>query len=1567
VSRLVALFVAFAMALVAALARGQPAPSPVDSSLYIETDREALGLLGAARKAAADRDWRKAIELYQRLADYQGKDGTQPLVPADQGRRVFLPVQEVAAAELARLPEEALRRYRDAHDDAARSLFRKGIEARDAALLGAVARRYLASSWGDDALAALGAMAFERGDCVGALAAWQRLVALCPQPDVPLLSIRARMWVCRRLLGQRRAAEELARKLANDGAKRVATGSEMTVADLLASAPAPMRPTPLRQWPALAGANDGARPGAAIAQVGEPLWRRPLPNPQLDARELALCRHKGFLPPLNVHATARGRMVFVADQTTVFALAASTGELAWAFPEKAVPWLAGPFADTPHAVACARGAAVARLGDQVVALEAATGRLLWRRNLRPPEAGGEGKKAHSLGSKVRVLVSSPVVADGRVVVGVAELGEEARASVVALDLATGHTLWRTFVCSRTIPAFLGLGAVPSTPAVEGSTVYFLSNLGTVAAIGLRSGTIRWLHRYPSLVAQLRRSSIERERRWANNPPLVTNGLVVVAPQDGWQLLAIDAVDGGLRWAAPRAGSRYVVGVADGKVFAVGNGAAALDALTGRLAWTVALPGRAVARPALCPSALLVPTDKALLAVGTADGSLTVQRLWRDDEAPGNLTLADGRLLVVSAADVAAFGDWQDQAKALAGSGEADALLVRGRHEANRGNYKAAVALLEKAARAGKAEEARGELFRCYMALGRRGDEAALKKALAVADDPARKAEALRVLARLREESGRPGEAVAAWRQLLETVPLTSCRLDGGIEVSSRSLAAAEIARLVERHSTGLLPGGPTGALAKALAPAKAPTGPPTTRLWNVHTRIAHRLVEVVEVPGAPQGLVVLAAQRRTFDRPAVFNSLECRDAATGELLWEREVGEWNELAVVAAGKLVVATPRRVMALEPRSGAAAWAYATAAPERARAPSLRRPGMESYRVVALAADGARVFVLTSGGRVVGLSAKDGKELWSRKLTTRVALSRGLFVVGGKVWAVAESPAGVFALDAGTGEPRGQIELGLAQLGVKLPRVTDEPAFAPKAATLYLVVDDRTVYALDLRAGRLRWRVAVEFGIGRVLATADGQACYVVPEEYVHNAQILSLDPASGRVVRRRSLLAGSLVDAALGGGMLVVARRNNDGDTVVEALDGASLKARWRSVPLRLFRPSPLALGDGYVAVVGRAGHWQQAVVLDASSGKVTGEVRPLGAGFATVAFVGRRLLVCTDRGIFAYGAQERSATEREVVDLVGRWRGGDRSALAPLARALCRLGQHDRAIAILDAALRDESLGEADYARLKDALNSAREALAARRPALLRCARMPVPPNIDGAIDEPWRREDAAYLDGPAHVEEIQGTPWKLARWRSPADLSAVLYTGWDSRYFYFAIDLSDDVHRTYTSYSDNWVGDGLIIAIDADNDGGFGYRFGSNDQLLTLALTRKDERRDNQDEEPSGEYRVRLKEDNSGAVYEVAIPWSFLGISNPRPGLRFGFNITITDDDSDRAVKALSWTPGMILDRDKMLMIRGFTPAYFGDILLTGPEAGGGALLEPHVAPRGKGVRVRRVYPRKEK
>jgi len=1089
-----------------------------DSSLYLESDRELAGLLDAARKAAAKRQWRKALELYQRVADYHGKDGAQPLVPDGRDPDLFLPVQQVAAAEVARLPQEALRLYREIHDEAAEALYRLGLRSRDRQGLSAVGTRYLASSWGDDALAALGALAFERGDFVGALSAWERLVAFCPEPSVSVLSLEARMLMCRRALGQTRKAKVDERVHAG--------GSEMSIRELLASAPRPGEPRALSEWPMLAGTPAGARPGPPVAEVGEPLWRWQLANPQLSEREAATCRREGIPLPLNICPTTRGGMVFVADQTSVWALDAATGELRWAFPESVRPWLAGPFADTPHAVACDGELAVARLGDSVVALEAATGRVVWRRSFRPPEPHPEGQdeKDHSLGSKVRVLLTSPVVADGVVVLGLTELCEEARTSVVALDLGTGERLWRVFVCSRTIPAFLGLGGLPSAPAVEGSSVYFLSNLGVAAAIDLGSGAVRWVRRYPSQAAQLRRSSIARNRRWASNPPVVTHGLVLIAPQDGWQLLAIDAVDGSLCWAAPRAGARYLVGVTDGKVFAVGEEVAALDVLTGKRLWSVTLPGVAEGRPALSRDALLVPTERALLRVAISDGALAVERLWQDGEGAGNLALAGGQLVAATARDVLVFEDWAAQRKAIEKANEPSALLAHGLHEAHRGNREAAIPLLEKASGGGKAAEAREELFRCYLAVGRRGDEAALRKAAAVAREPERKAEALSALARLLEESGRPAKAVAAWQELLRAAPDAPCRLGGGIVVSGESLAAAEIARVVEEHGRRAWPDPKRDPLAAFANPEPA-KGPPTERLWNVHTRIAHRRVEALEIAGAPHGLVFLAAQRRSFDRPSVFSWLECRRLATGELLWERELGGWDKLAVMAGGRLVLASPRQVVALDPASGEVAWSFATASADEPRPPTLRRAGMESYRVVALAADGGRVFVATSGGEIIGFGASDGKEAWRRRVATRVVLAGGLFVAGDWVWVVSESPAALFGLDPASGEPKGQIELGLPELGVRLPRVTDLPAFVPGKARLYLVVDDRTVYGLDLGSGRLLWRKPVEFGVSRVIASADGRRCFVIPEQYVHNAQILSLDPEKGAVVRRRSLLAAT----------------------------------------------------------------------------------------------------------------------------------------------------------------------------------------------------------------------------------------------------------------------------------------------------------------------------------------------------------------------------------------------------------------------------------------------------------
>ena len=1613
-----------------------------ESSLYVEADRDAEKLLDAARKAARARDWRKAIDTYQRVADFVGKKGAQPLVPFPPGSPVHLPVQDAAALELTRLPRAALDLYREASDRAARELFERALTAKDTAALAAVARRYLASSWGDDALAALGAIAFERADYASALAAWRRLVQSCPEPSVPLASIRARMWVCCQALGRRDEAERLARQLLHgQGHATIQLGGKPTLAADLLKQPATVpQPPPLDDWPMLGGDGTHARLPRGIAEVGEAAWTFRVPNAAVTDAGRREFERRGLLVPFVLNATVAAGRLFLANDAAVHALDARTGRLAWMYPDAPTSPQGVALDETVHAAASDGGRLFVRLADALTAFDARSGRRLWRHafekgSVRPAKKPKQKKRKkkeeddEEIASEPLLRVTPPTVSGGRVVFGLTHLGEEARASVVALDAASGRVLWRTFICSRSVVAFLGMGAAGSAPAVAGGTVFYSTNLGAVAAVDAATGAVRWVRRYAAFRGRLRQSIIERNARWASNAPLVHGGRVFVAPQDAAELLALEAVDGSLAWSARRAGARYVVGIDGSRLFLAGDAVVAIDTRSGKRLWTAGLPAPLAGRPAVCRGRLFLPTTKGLVAVGADDGTLSTCRVWEPDERPGNVTLAAGTLFVASYDRAHAFADWAESRRRLAARRKAQpddpaVPLALGSHEAHRGHYPAAISLLEQALRLASARKddeaaglARRGLFAAHRALG--GVEA-LTRALAYAPDPRAAAETRVALASAHKSAGQWADAIAAWQALIERGPAVRLRTEGRLRVSARAMGSAEIGQLIRAHGRAAYAAQEARAAAQ-LAAAKTPTQleaiahtfpnsaaaeqalvrrlaqpdahklaphlatlahtlapdpasearanvlaklgawrqallaahPPLGRRWQVHTRVAHRRAELFSIPGLPPGLLYFATARRSYSRALPFDGLECRVADTGQLLWQREVSEWDRLAVVAGSHLVLATFDELVAVDPSSGVLRWAYSlsqdaevTEADLKPAAGPRRERRNERRRIVGLAASRDAVFASLAGGEVFALTATDGKRLWGRELgTTQNAVSlltRGLYAEGGQVCVVAESPPAVYGLDPKDGSG------GLAVSWTRRnrdDRLTDRPAHDAAHGRLYLVLNDRSVLAVDLRAGRELWRADVDFGISRILVGHGGNHCYVLPDSFAQNVQIVSLDPATGKVRRRRSLQTGSLADAASAPGVLYLAARDGDRDLLVQALDPDDLGQRWRTVPLRLFKPSRLAVGGGYVAVSGRHAEQAVGVLIHAANGKVAGDVKPPGVSHVAVALTGDLFCLGTDRGIYAFGPAEPRLLDPRIAALSARLEAGDRTALPPLATALYQRREEERAIGLLARAIADEGLSSDQYAALKDQLNALRESLVARRPPVLVARHFDTPPNIDGVIDEPWRPDQAAVLDGPAHIEEIQGRTAADSRWRSPSDLSAILYTGWDEKSFYFAIDVNDDIHRTYTSERDTWVGDGLIISIDCDNDGGYGYSFTGRDILLTLALTRKDERKDDQDERdtPKGRYRVRRKDDNSGTVYEIAIPWSYMKLPTPKPGFRFGFNVTITDDDGDRTTKALSWTPGMVLDRERSMMIRGFTPALFGDVRLDGPTRRQGA------------------------
>lgn len=209
--------------------------------------------------------------------------------------------------------------------------------------------------------------------------------------------------------------------------------------------------------------------------------------------------------------------------------------------------------------------------------------------------------------------------------------------------------------------------------------------------------------------------------------------------------------------------------------------------------------------------------------------------------------------------------------------------------------------------------------------------------------------------------------------------------------------------------------------------------------------------------------------------------------------------------------------------------------------------------------------------------------------------------------------------------------------------------------------------------------------------------------------------------------------------------------------------------------------------------------------------------------------------------------------------------------------------------------------------------------------------------VDGEMKDFWPVNARFPMKSLRNISLVERGGEENIQWRGENDLSGDLYMGWDSKHLYISVDVTDDIAHSFSSDSAMWKGDGLMIAIDPELDGGFGYN--GRDYVFTQALMAKKpdkaEEEDGDQAEPEGQYAVRRRMDGSGTVYESAIPWKSLDRVVPSPGSRFGFNVFITDDDSGQgASKGLVLSPGISLDRRRSLFSRGYTPELFVEVVL---------------------------------
>jgi outer membrane protein assembly factor BamB len=205
----------------------------------------------------------------------------------------------------------------------------------------------------------------------------------------------------------------------------------------------------------------------------------------------------------------------------------------------------------------------------------------------PQLGGGPGRRGdagHPLPARLRprwvhatgghLIAGSPVIAGGVVVVATADLADDQRSAVVALDLATGAERWR----------FAPGAAVRNAVAAADGVVVAAADDGVVWGLDLGSGRVRWR---TDLGAGVRP---EHATTWM--APLVAGDTAWVGNQR--RFAALEVATGRIRWQvdpvpdADKAATMSSPTLAGGRVLAIPNrirsGLMAWDARTGAEAW-----------------------------------------------------------------------------------------------------------------------------------------------------------------------------------------------------------------------------------------------------------------------------------------------------------------------------------------------------------------------------------------------------------------------------------------------------------------------------------------------------------------------------------------------------------------------------------------------------------------------------------------------------------------------------------------------------------------------------------------------------------------------------------------------------------------------------------------------------------------------------------------------------------------------------------------------------------------------------------------------------------------------
>ncbi len=666
----------------------------------LRVDAALARKLDAADDHLAAESWVEAIHVLQGLLD----SGEDALVPVQRVGRSGLEttawtgLRAEAARLLDTLPVDGRSAYQTIYGPRAQALLAQARYEGDIARVSEVARRFVHTAAGSEALALLGIHHLDRGRPGLAASCFQRLLF---RPNTGPIAAETLIYavLAFRAAGNDGPAQEAWRKLVaqaprglrlND--KELALGELREVVDTVpfgVVAAAATGPQSLRNlehsWTVSTAHEAHAKKGLESAAQ------------HFEGRARALT-------PTFVPITAKG-MVYFRSHLGIHAVDGRTGRPAWQAPS---PWsLDGMMADNDHrphmqrwidgfvtaspyvlfengvvgtlSTDGARVYAVDDLGippypstvqrggrgmplpdypeygprlaeavqhNRLQALDGATGRLLW-------SAGGRGDSAVGPEFADCYFLGPPLHSDGRLYV-VVERNSELH--VICLDVA-GRFLWKQFLTIAPFQMLLDPGRriQPAMPVLSDGILVCPTNAGVVVGVDVLAQSLAWAYTYPTeplTQAQPatwgRRSMLQPPQtvsEWRSPSTNVDNGRVIVAPPDDPSIHCLNLRDGSLIWkVGPRNDDDlYVAGVFGNQVLVAGKKSCrSLDLATGKQRWqldTGTPSGRGVARGSIyflpLKSAALDQAP-AVVAIDVRQGLIVEHARLPRWESPGNL-------------------------------------------------------------------------------------------------------------------------------------------------------------------------------------------------------------------------------------------------------------------------------------------------------------------------------------------------------------------------------------------------------------------------------------------------------------------------------------------------------------------------------------------------------------------------------------------------------------------------------------------------------------------------------------------------------------------------------------------------------------------------------------------------------------------------------------------------------------------------------------------------------------------------------------------------------------------